>query len=99
LPNIYDEGLTLVGADRILLGEVPFKDFWHTHPPGHIWLTAGLFRLTGESIIVLRALDSLVKVLLALSVWRWAARLGLGRTAGAAFVVALLWLGWFGLSG
>ena len=99
LPNIYDEGLTLVGADRILLGEVPFKDFWHTHPPGYIWLAAGLFRLTGESIIVLRALDSLLKVLLALSVWRWAARLGLGRAAGAAFVVALLWLGWFGLYG
>ena len=98
-PNIYDEGLTLAGADRILLGEVPFKDFWHTHPPGYIWLAAGLFRLVGESMMALRLLDALIKVLLALSVWGWAARLGLPRAAGAAFVVALLWLECLGIFG
>jgi hypothetical protein len=106
-PAIYDEGLTLVGADRILLGEVPFRDFWHTHPPGQIWLTAALFRFAGESMMALRVLDAVVKVLLALSVWGWAVRLGLARTAGsafaiAAFAVAALWLellGTFGYSG
>jgi hypothetical protein len=99
LPNVYDEGLTLVGADRILLGEVPFRDFWHTHPPGQIWLAAGLFRLVGESVMALRLLDAVFKVLLALSVWGWAARLGLTRMAGAAFVVALVWLEAFGVFG
>jgi len=99
LPNIYDEGLALVCADRLLLGEVPFKDFWHTHPPGYIWLAAGLFRLVGESMMALRVLDAVIKVVLALSLWGWAVRLGLARTAVAAFVVALVWLEYFGMFG
>ncbi len=99
VPSIYDEGLTLVGADRLLLGEVPFKDFWHTHPPGYIWLTAGVFRLVGESMMALRMLDALLKVVLALSVWGWVVRLGRPRATGVAFVVALLWLECLGIFG
>jgi len=107
LPNIYDEGLTLAGADRILLGDVPYKDFWHTHPPGQIWLTAAVFWLVGESMMAARTLDAAVKVLLAISIWNWAGRLGLERGAGraiavTAFAFAVLWLealGTFGYAG
>jgi Dolichyl-phosphate-mannose-protein mannosyltransferase len=99
VPSAYDEGLTLVGADRIRLGEVPFRDFWNSHPPGLIWVTAALFRLFGASVLVLRVFDSLIKALLALSVWRWASRLGAGRPAGLAFAAAVLWLGALGIFG
>ena len=26
--NVYDEGIVLAGADRILRGDVPYRDFW-----------------------------------------------------------------------
>jgi len=98
-PTIYDEGLILAGADRILQGEVPYRDFWNTHPPAQIWLVAGLFRAFGESMMVLRVYDAAVKVCLALAVFGWAARLAPRGMAVAAFAVALAWLEYYGLFG
>jgi hypothetical protein len=98
-PLVYDEGLILAGADRILLGEVPFRDFWNTHPPGQIWLVAGLFRLFGESMLVLRVYDAAVKAVLALVLFDWAARLAPRNLAVAAFVVAAIWLEYCGAFG
>ena len=94
--SIYDEGLILVGAERVFRGDVPFRDFWNTHPPGQIWLTAGLFRLFGETMLSLRIWDAVVKAGLALSLYRWAA-LGAPRWAALmVFAVVLLWLDLFG---
>jgi hypothetical protein len=98
-PVVYDEGLILAGADRILLGEIPFKDFWNTHPPGQLWLVAGLFRLFGESMTVLRVYDAAVKASLALVLFDWAARLAPRPLALSAYAAAAIWLeysGWFG---
>ena len=91
-PVVYDEGLILAGADRLLLGEIPFKDFWNTHPPGQIWLVAGLFRVFGESMLVLRVYDAAVKAGLALVLFDWAARLAPRPLALSAFAVAAIWL-------
>ncbi|HXY41374.1 MAG TPA: hypothetical protein VEQ10_16990, partial [Vicinamibacteria bacterium] len=55
--NCYDEGLTLLGADRLAQGELPYRDFWNTHAPGQIAVTALLFRAFGPSILVARAFD------------------------------------------
>jgi hypothetical protein len=99
-PVVYDEGLILAGADRILLGEVPFRDFWNTHPPAQIWLVAGLFRLFGESMVVLRVYDAAVKAGIALVLYLWARRLSDGAHAGAAAcILATIWLEFFGSFG
>ena len=98
-PVVYDEGLILAGADRILLGEIPFKDFWNTHPPAQIWLVAGLFRLFGESMLVLRVYDAAVKAGLALVLFDWAARFAPRPLALAAFTAAAIWLEYFGSFG
>jgi hypothetical protein len=29
----YDEGLVLFGADRVLRGDVPYRDFWTLYGP------------------------------------------------------------------
>jgi hypothetical protein len=63
-PETYDEGLTLLGADRIAHGEVPYRDFWNTHSPGQITVVALLFRLFGPSIMVARAFDITVRAIL-----------------------------------
>jgi len=61
----YDEGLVLVGADRVLRGEMPYRDFWTLYGPGSYYLLAGLFKLFGEFALVERGLDIAAKTAIA----------------------------------
>ncbi|MFN0006579.1 MAG: hypothetical protein ACKVXR_01625 [Planctomycetota bacterium] len=45
-------GKLVVGATRILEGEVPYRDFWTMYAPGSLYLTAGLFALFGPELFV-----------------------------------------------
>ncbi|HEV2492785.1 MAG TPA: hypothetical protein VG204_06890 [Terriglobia bacterium] len=47
-----DEGIVLAGAQRVLLGQVPYRDFFSFYTPGSYYLVALLFRLFGSSILV-----------------------------------------------
>ncbi len=49
-----DEGIVLEGADRILRGQVPYRDFFTYLAPGSYYLYAWLFRLFGDSMVVAR---------------------------------------------
>jgi hypothetical protein len=60
IDSLYDEGIVVGAAWRVLLGQVPYVDFWHLHPPGTAWLVAGCFRLFGVSLSVERGLDAAV---------------------------------------
>lgn len=67
-----DEGIVLQGAERILRGEIPYRDFFSFYTPGSFYLIALVFRLLGDSFIVARfslavagALCSVIAYLLA----------------------------------
>jgi hypothetical protein len=45
--NLYDEGLVVYGAARVMRGEVPYRDFWSMYGPGQFYLIAGLFKIFG----------------------------------------------------
>jgi hypothetical protein len=47
-----DEGFTLVGAERILRGQVPYRDFFSFYTLGSFYQTAILFKLFGNSLVV-----------------------------------------------
>lgn len=49
-----DEGIVLQGADRILRGEVPYRDFFSFYTPGSFYLVATLFKIFGNSFLVAR---------------------------------------------
>ena len=49
-----DEGIVLCGAERILRGEVPYRDFFSFYTPGSFYLTALIFRIFGDSLVVAR---------------------------------------------
>jgi Dolichyl-phosphate-mannose-protein mannosyltransferase len=49
-----DEGIVLAGAERILRGEVPYRDFFAFYTPGSFYLVALLFRVFGDSLTVAR---------------------------------------------
>lgn len=53
-----------VGAERVLHGDIPYKDFWIPYPPGSFWLLAAAFRLFGSSALVGRAVGVLLRSLL-----------------------------------
>jgi 4-amino-4-deoxy-L-arabinose transferase-like glycosyltransferase len=50
-----DEGISLQGAQRILNGEVPYRDFFTINTPGLFYWTALFFRIFGDSMLVARA--------------------------------------------
>src|SRR5262244_1605743 len=49
-----DEGIILQGAERILHGEVPYRDFFSFYTPGSFYLIALLFSVFGDSFAVAR---------------------------------------------
>ena len=76
--NIYDEGLILFGAQRVVWGQVPYRDFWTVYSPGQFYALAGLFRLFGSSILVARLWDTLFRAALALASFTVVRRLSSG---------------------
>ncbi len=46
----YAIGYNLYGAERVLEGEVPYRDFHTLYPPATVYLNAGIFKLLGISL-------------------------------------------------
>lgn len=55
-----DEGIILQGAQRILDGQVLYRDFFSFFTPGSYYFTAAVFRLFGDSLIVARTAVALI---------------------------------------
>jgi hypothetical protein len=45
-----DEGIYLAGAQRILRGQVPYRDFFVLTGPGSFWIEAGILGLLGPTL-------------------------------------------------
>ena len=45
-------GVAEVGAQRILAGDLPYRDFWTIYAPGQFYLLAGLFAVFGSEWLV-----------------------------------------------
>jgi hypothetical protein len=56
---VYDEGLILFGAERVLHGDIPHRDFFANYGPAQFYLLAGLYKLFGASVLIERVLDTL----------------------------------------
>ena len=97
--NIYDEGLMVYGAVRVMDGHIPYRDFWGMYSPGQFYVLAGLFRLFGPSIMVERWWDVVVRAALACVVFFLARRLSSWRAAALVWLLTLAWLEYFGFFG
>lgn len=87
-PN--DEGLMLQAASRIAAGEVPYRDFWWFYPPGQPYLLAGLWKLSGPSLVDWRVVRVIADATVAVLAWRLAANRAPGWLALLAWLSALL---------
>ena len=93
-----DEGIVLQGAERIMRGEVPYRDFFSFYTPGSFYFVAFLFRFLGDSLVVARmslavagAVCSVITYLLARRVCsRSVALFAAGLTTAAGFAYRFL---------
>jgi hypothetical protein len=56
--GIYDEGLIVSGAERILHGQLPYRDFNTGYPPAQFYTIAGVFSVFGTTLLSERVWDT-----------------------------------------
>jgi hypothetical protein len=57
----YDEGIILTGAQHVLGGAVPHRDFYANYGPAQFYIVAALFDLFGTTATVARCYDILIR--------------------------------------
>ncbi|MBU0754180.1 MAG: hypothetical protein KJ645_03510, partial [Planctomycetes bacterium] len=58
--NMVDLGVACVDSERLLMGQVPGRDFFEPYGPGRFYLIALAFKLFGPSLLTLSSLCILV---------------------------------------
>lgn len=96
---LYDEGITVYGAVRVLNGDIPYRDFWTIYSPGQFYALAGLFKLFGTSIIVERVWDTLLRALISLTIFLVAERLSSRLYAIFPWIITTLWMQYYVVHG
>ncbi len=91
--SIYDEGVSVQGAERVLSGDVPYKDFWTLYSPGYFYILAGLFRLFGSSLMVERVASITIDGVVCVSSFILASKVVSRRPALLTWFLCLTWLG------
>ncbi len=90
--NVYDEGLALLNGERVLAGEVPFRDFWAIYPPGQSYALAVVFQLFGTNVMSARLYDTVIRMATVLCIFLIADRLISRRAAWAMLILTALLL-------
>lgn len=67
--GVYDEGLILTGAFRVLHGELPSRDFYANYGPAQFFLLAGVLAAAGVDSLAARWLDAAQMVGIVLAAW------------------------------
>jgi hypothetical protein len=62
--SYYDSGVAALGAQRILNGQIPYRDLWTCYPPGALYLNAAAFKLFGASVTVLNVTNCIIALLI-----------------------------------
>jgi hypothetical protein len=90
--GVYDEALTLYGAQQVAHGGVPYRDFWSLYGPAFFEVLGGAFRMLGESVLVERALDLVSRLTIVVCIFLLAQRLSSNALAAAAAICSLFFL-------
>lgn len=94
--NVYDEGIIVYGAQRVLSGDIIYKDFWTIYSPGQFWLVAVLFKLFGPTLLAGRFLTAIVNSASAVVVFLIARKLSRVQLSLIAWLLTLFWLNTYG---
>jgi hypothetical protein len=93
--NVYDEGLVVYGALRVMQGDVPYKDFWAIYAPGQFYVLAGVFKLFGVSLMVERVWSTFVRLALLVCTYLIARKIVTQKFSLVSCFLLMIWLGSF----
>jgi hypothetical protein len=94
---IYDEGILLTNAMRVLAGQVIHRDFYYNYGPARIYILAGLFRVFGPSVLAERLLGLCGDALLVITLYAITKRVARQKVALVAGALGLVWVFGIGL--
>lgn len=86
-------GYSVSPAERVLAGEVPYRDFLYNYTPGTLWVNALLMKLFGATLMTVNGGLLVFKLATLLAVF-WLARQLVSHWA--ALIPVALTLGWLG---
>jgi hypothetical protein len=87
-------GYNLVPSERVLLGEVPYRDFIYNYTPGVLWLNASLFKLLGTTLMTARVGVYCSKLIAALLLYYVGRRYLQAWLALMPVMMMLCWVGY-----
>ncbi len=87
-----DEGFVLVGAEKVLNGQIPHIDFSSEYSLGQSGTLAVLFKVFGVNIMTERVYDIIIKSLLSLSIFLIIRFLTSNGPALVGWIMSLIWL-------
>jgi 4-amino-4-deoxy-L-arabinose transferase-like glycosyltransferase len=87
-------GYSIAPTERLLQGEVPYRDFLFNYTPGILWLNALLMKMLGVSLLAVRIGLLVVKLLTLVLIYHLARRLTSARVALLPVALTLAWLGY-----
>ena len=87
-------GYSIAPTERLLQGEVPYRDFLFNYTPGILWLNALLMKMFGVSLLAVRIGLLVVKLLTLVLIYHLARRLASARVALLPVALTLAWLGY-----
>ncbi len=87
----HDEGFLGQSAERVLLGELPHRDFDDLYTGGLSFLHAAVFELFGVRLVYLRWTLLLFSLVAIAAIYAIASRLASPLSAGAVTLVAVAW--------
>ena len=64
--GVFDEGILTYGAQQVLQGAVPYRDFGASYGPAEFYVLAFLFKVFGPSLLIERLWSQIVFALLLL---------------------------------
>ena len=88
--NPYDEGIRLYGAQRVLEGQIPYRDFFAYYAPAQFYWPALLLEMFGERVLAVRLGTILFVALGAAALFAMGRRAGLGAISASVPAVALV---------
>jgi len=87
-------GYNIAPAERVMQGEVPYRDFLFNYTPGILWLNALLMRAFGATLMATRIGLLAFKLITLITLFQVARRLTSGWAALVPVALTLAWLGY-----
>jgi hypothetical protein len=87
-------GFSVAPAERVMQGEVPYRDFFYNYTPGILWLNALLMKLFGATVMTINLGVFAFKLLALVALFYAARRLAPRWLALVPIALTLCWIGY-----